>query len=158
MGGLFAAYGVLGQIIQRGRDGKGSVVRTGLFENCLLLVAQYMIQFDIEGTESLSMPERIFSWPVYDIFQTRDGRQIFLGAVTETQWTALCRVLGLENLLSGPRLQTRPTRSRRGTGPCPSLQRLSQAATMPIFWRPAKLRVCCVPPSPDRPRCMMTPT
>ncbi|WP_374298380.1 CaiB/BaiF CoA transferase family protein [Paracoccus sp. (in: a-proteobacteria)] len=108
MGGLFAAYGVLGQIIARGRDGKGSVVRSGLFENCLLLVAQHMVQFDIEGTESPPMPERIFSWPVYDIFQTRDGRQIFLGAVTETQWTALCRVLGLEALLSDPRLQTRP--------------------------------------------------
>lgn len=108
MGGLFAAYGVLGQIIARGRDGKGSVVRSGLFENCLLLVAQHMVQFDIEGTESPPMPERIFSWPVYDIFQTRDGRQIFLGAVTETQWTVLCRVLGLEVLLSDPRLQTRP--------------------------------------------------
>ncbi|MFC3167745.1 CaiB/BaiF CoA transferase family protein [Paracoccus fontiphilus] len=108
MGGLFAAYGVLGQIIARGRDGKGSVVRSGLFENCLLLVAQHMVQFDIEGTESPPMPERIFSWPVYDIFQTRDGRQIFLGAVTETQWTGLCRVLGLGALLSDPRLQTRP--------------------------------------------------
>lgn len=108
MGGLFAAYGVLGQIIARGRDGHGSVVRSGLFENCLLLVAQHMVQFDIEGTESPPMPERVFSWPVYDIFQTRDGRQIFLGAVTETQWAALCRVLGLEALLSDPRLQTRP--------------------------------------------------
>ena len=108
MGGLFAAYGVLGQIIARGRDGQGSTVRAGLFENCLLLVAQHMVQFDIEGTESPPMPERIFSWPVYDIFQTHDSRQIFLGAVTETQWTALCRVLGLEALLSDPRLQTRP--------------------------------------------------
>lgn len=108
MGGLFAAYGVLAQIIAREQDGKGSIVRAGLFENCLLLVAQHMVQFDIEGTESPPMPERIFSWPVYDIFQTRDGRQIFLGAVTETQWTALCRVLGLEALLSDPRLQTRP--------------------------------------------------
>lgn len=108
MGGLFAAYGVLGQIIARGRDGQGSIVRSGLFENCLLLVAQHMVQFDIEGTESPPMPERVFSWPVYDIFQTRDGRQIFLGAVTDTQWRGLCTVLGLSDLLSDPRLQTRP--------------------------------------------------
>lgn len=108
MGGLFAAYGVLGQIIARNRDGQGSIVRSGLFENCLLLVAQHMVQFDIEGTESPPMPERLFSWPVYDIFQTRDGRQIFLGAVTDTQWKGLCGVLGLTDLLSDPRLQTRP--------------------------------------------------
>lgn len=108
MGGLFCAFGVLGQLIGRQQTGDGAVVRAGLFENCLLLVAQHMVQFDIEGTESPPMPERVFSWPVYDIFQTIEGRQIFVGAVTGTQWTALCDVLGLEQLLSDPRLQTRP--------------------------------------------------
>ncbi|TRW95364.1 CoA transferase [Paracoccus sp. M683] len=108
MGGLFAAFGVLGEVIGRQKTGEGAVVRAGLFENCLLLVAQHMVQFDIEGTESPPMPERVFSWPVYDIFQTAGGRQVFVGAVTETQWTALCGVLALDDLLADPRLQTRP--------------------------------------------------
>ena len=108
MGGLFGAFGVLGALLQRGQDGKGHAVRVGLFENCLLLVAQHMVQFDIEGRESPPMPEREFSWPVYDIFETADGRQIFIGAVTEGQWTTLCGILGLDALKSDPRLQTRP--------------------------------------------------
>ena len=108
MGGLFCAFGVLGQLLERRQTGEGAVVRAGLFENCLLLVAQHMVQFDIEGTESPPLPERVFSWPVYDIFETVERRQIFVGAVTETQWTALCTVLGLEKLLADPRLQTRP--------------------------------------------------
>ncbi|HPE59738.1 MAG TPA: CoA transferase [Thiolinea sp.] len=108
MGGLFCAYGVLGELLLREKTGRGATVRTGLFENCLLLIAQHMVQFDIEGTESPPMPERSFSWPVYDIFETRGGRQVFLGAVTETQWRALCGVLGLEHLLQDARLQNRP--------------------------------------------------
>ncbi|MBK0326150.1 CoA transferase [Rhodobacteraceae bacterium F11138] len=108
MGGLFAAYGVLAALIQRGTTNKGATVRSGLFENCLLLVAQHMVQFDIEGTESPPMPERVFSWPVYDLFPTSDGRQIFVGAATDGQWDKLCKGLGLNHLLDDPRLQSRP--------------------------------------------------
>ncbi|MFW8596465.1 CaiB/BaiF CoA transferase family protein [Cribrihabitans neustonicus] len=108
MGGLFGAFSVLAALLQRQVDGKGHAIRVGLFENCLLLVAQHMAQFDIEGTEAPPMPEREFSWPVYDIFRTGDGQQIFLGAVTEGQWAKLCEVLGLEELKADPRLQNRP--------------------------------------------------
>ncbi|TMV11637.1 CaiB/BaiF CoA transferase family protein [Arenibacterium halophilum] len=107
MGGLFGAFAVLAALVQRGKDGKGHALRTGLFENCLFLVSQHMVQFDIEGREAPPMPEREFSWPVYDIFETSEDRQIFIGAVTEGQWVTLCNILGLTQLLEDPRLQTR---------------------------------------------------
>ncbi len=107
MGGLFGALSVLGALIQRDKDGQGHQIRIGLFENCLLLVAQHMVQFDIEGTEAPPMPEREFSWPVYDIFLTKDNRQIFVGAVTEGQWVKLCQILDLKEFLDDPGLQTR---------------------------------------------------
>lgn len=107
MGGLFGAFAVLAALLERGKDGKGHVLRTGLFENCLLLVAQHMVQFDIEGREAPPMPEREFSWPVYDIFETSEGRQIFVGAVTEGQWETLCNLLDLGKLRNDPRLQSR---------------------------------------------------
>jgi crotonobetainyl-CoA:carnitine CoA-transferase CaiB-like acyl-CoA transferase len=105
MGGLFGAFAVLGALLARKETGDGVAVRVGLFENCLLLVAQHMVQFDIEGREAPPMPEREFSWPVYDIFETEGGRQMFVGAVTEGQWGTLCRILGLTELLADPRLQ-----------------------------------------------------
>ena len=107
MGGLFGAFAVLAALVQRGKDGMGHALRTGLFENCLFLVSQHMVQFDIEGREAPPMPEREFSWPVYDIFETSEDRQIFIGAVTEGQWVTLCNILGLTQLLEDPRLQTR---------------------------------------------------
>ncbi|WP_189681822.1 CaiB/BaiF CoA transferase family protein [Seohaeicola zhoushanensis] len=107
MGGLFGAFAVLAALLERGRDGKGHALRTGLFENCLFLVAQHMVQFDIEGREAPPMPEREFSWPVYDIFETGDARQVFIGAVTEGQWVTLCTLLHLDVLKADPQLQNR---------------------------------------------------
>jgi len=107
MAGLFGAFAVLGALLQRQTDGTGQAIRVGLFENCLLLVAQHMVQFDIEGREAPPMPEREFSWAVYDIFDTSDNRQIFIGAVTESQWRKLCDILGLDALKEDPRLQQR---------------------------------------------------
>lgn len=107
MGGLFSAFAVLAALLERKETGAGRSVRAGLFENCLLLVSQHMVQFDIEGREAPPMPEREFSWPVYDIFETADGRQIFVGAVTGGQWEVLCRAVGLEHLLDDPGLQTK---------------------------------------------------
>ncbi len=107
MGGLFGAFAVLAALLERRETGVGRNIRVGLFENCLLLVAQHMVQFELEGKCPPPMPERDFSWPVYDIFDTADGRQIFVGAVTEGQWAALCKLLGLTALLADPRLQKR---------------------------------------------------
>lgn len=106
-GGLFGAFTVVAALLQRSEDGKGHAIRVGLFENCLLLVAQHMVQFEIEGREAPPMPEREFSWPVYDIFSTRDHRQIFIGAVSEGQWDILCGILELDALAADPRLQNR---------------------------------------------------
>ena len=107
MGGLFGALAILGALLEKQQSGQGRALRIGLFENCLMLVMQHMVQFDLDGHEPSPMPEREFSWPVYDTFSTRDEHQIFIGAVTEGHWKNLCINLGLERLLSDPRLQTK---------------------------------------------------
>jgi crotonobetainyl-CoA:carnitine CoA-transferase CaiB-like acyl-CoA transferase len=107
MGGLFGALSVVAALRERDQTGVGRTVRIGLFENCLLLVAQHMVQFELEGVNPPPMPERTFSWPVYDIFKTADDQQVFVSAVTEGQWATLCDVLGLADLKADPRLQTR---------------------------------------------------
>ncbi|MCY3674976.1 MAG: CoA transferase [Paracoccaceae bacterium] len=107
MGGLFGAYSAVAALREREQTGEGRNIRIGLFENSLLLVAQHMVQFEMLGEEPEPMPNRAFSWPVYDIFQTADGREIFVGAVTDGQWEVLCRILNKDDLLNDERLQTR---------------------------------------------------
>ena len=107
MGGLFGAYAVIGALREREQTGLGRHLRVGLFENSLLLVAQHMVQFGLLGVEPDPMPNRAFSWPVYDIFTTSDNKHMFVAAVSETQWQTLCTALGLTDLLADPNLQTR---------------------------------------------------
>lgn len=106
-GGLFGAFSVTAALMERQETQTGRDIRVGLFESGLLLAAQHMVQFELEGTNPPPMPERDFSWPVYDIFTTADERQIFVGAVTEGQWATLCNYLELFDLLADTRLQTR---------------------------------------------------
>ncbi|MBT3700594.1 MAG: CoA transferase [Alphaproteobacteria bacterium] len=108
MGGLSGAMVVIAALLERKQTGKGHIIRVGLFENCLMMVAQHMVQYELEGVNPPPMPERTFSWPVYDIFMTADAKQIFVGAVTESQWTTLCTLLELNEFLADENLQTRP--------------------------------------------------
>ena len=110
MAGLVGATSAMAALRERETTETGRDIRVGLFENSLLLVAQHMVQFALTGREPAPMPEREFTWPVYDIFGTGDGRKLFIGAVTSGHWRSLCTLLGLGRLLEDPRLADRMDR------------------------------------------------
>ena len=103
MGGMFAAYGILAAIIERGRTGRGQYIQSALFENNVFLVGQHMLQYAITGLAAAPMPERISAWAVYDVFTVKDGEQIFLAAVSDAQWATFCDALGFADLKVDPR-------------------------------------------------------
>ncbi|MDE2334614.1 MAG: CoA transferase [Rhodospirillales bacterium] len=103
MGGMFGAIGILAAIEERHRTGRGRHIQSGLFENNVLLVAQHMAQYAITGQEAPPMTDRRPAWPIYDIFETRDGR-LFVGVVTDTQWSIFCEAFGLPDLATDPTL------------------------------------------------------
>src|SRR5882757_5074122 len=50
MGGMFGAISILAALYQkRGGRGDGADIRIGLFENCLFLVAQHMVEYEMTG-------------------------------------------------------------------------------------------------------------
>ncbi len=105
MGGMFGVIGILAALLEKRHTGKGKEIRIGLFENCLFMVAQHMVQFDLTGVPSVPMPDRIHAWPIYDIFKTRDGEQIFIAVVTDGHWNAFCQTYDLPEFLADSRLQ-----------------------------------------------------
>ena len=110
MGGMFGAIGVLAALAQRGRTGRGQAVQSALFENNVLLVAQHMMQFAVTGQPAAPMPSRISAWAVYDVFDVKDGEQIFLAAVSDTQWALMCDEFGFTDLKQDPRLASNNAR------------------------------------------------
>src|SRR5947208_13923891 len=110
MGGMFGAISILAALYQRRAGSNGTDIRIGLFENCLFLVAQHMVEYEMTGNKPRSMPEREHAWPIYDIFETADGERIFIGVVTEGHWQSFCREFGLTEFLDGPPLATTTAR------------------------------------------------
>jgi crotonobetainyl-CoA:carnitine CoA-transferase CaiB-like acyl-CoA transferase len=106
MGGMFGAIGIMAALIERGITGKGQEVQAALFENNIFLVGQHMLQYAITGEAAAPMPERISAWALYDVFTVKDGEQIFLAAVSDTQWKVFCKAMGYDDLLARPELET----------------------------------------------------
>ena len=106
MGGLFGAIAILGALVQRGITGQGMEVCSALFENNVFLVGQHMLQYAITGRHPAPMPARDNPWAVYDVFTVKDGEQIFLAAVSDSQWATFCDVLDLADLKADPKLAT----------------------------------------------------
>ncbi|XIA67664.1 CoA transferase [Bradyrhizobium sp. TZ2] len=76
-----------------------------MFENCLFLVAQHMVEYEMTGRKPRSMPEREHAWPIYDIFDTAGGDRIFIGVVTEGHWWSFCKEFGLQEFADDPSLR-----------------------------------------------------
>jgi crotonobetainyl-CoA:carnitine CoA-transferase CaiB-like acyl-CoA transferase len=64
-----------------------------------------MLQHAVTGQPPAPMPARISAWALYDVFTVADQGQIFLAAVSDTQWAALCAEFGWPELATDPRLQ-----------------------------------------------------
>lgn len=110
MGGLSAAIAILAVHAERQRTGRGRHVQAALFETVALLMSQHMAQTAITGTAPPPMSTRTPAWPVYDVFETSDGGQIFVGVVTDTAWPAFCDAFGLDALKADPSLATKQQR------------------------------------------------
>ncbi len=110
MGGMFAAIGVLAALLERRSTGKGKLVRAALFENTAFLVAQHMAQQAVTGVPTQPMPTRVAAWAVYDVVKTKDGDQLFVAVVSDTQWRLFCEAVGWSELLADPALKTNPQR------------------------------------------------
>lgn len=104
MGGMFGVIGILAALEERRRTGRGQLVRSALFENVAYLMGQHMAQQAVTRKPVQPMSVRVSAWAVYDIFDTRDGSQVFIGVVSDGQWRAFCEAFGLADLAADPAL------------------------------------------------------
>jgi crotonobetainyl-CoA:carnitine CoA-transferase CaiB-like acyl-CoA transferase len=111
MGGMFGAIAILAALRERDRTGKGQYVQSGLFENAAWLVSTHMMQHAVSGKAPEPMSAGRRAWGVYDVFDTADGRRLFVGVVTERQWELFTTALG-EPALLDPAYATNNDRSR----------------------------------------------
>ncbi len=109
MGGMFGAIGVLAALTERDHSthgtGRGRLIESALFENNILLVAQHMLQFAVTGKAANPMPNRISPWAIYEVFDVKNGGQIFIAVVSDTQWEIFCKAFGYDDFAADERLK-----------------------------------------------------
>jgi crotonobetainyl-CoA:carnitine CoA-transferase CaiB-like acyl-CoA transferase len=106
-----AAYGViavLAALHQRAATGRGQKITAGLYETTVFWVGQWLAQYAATGEPSVPMPEirqgTRMGWGVYDLFDTADGEQIFIGVTSNAHWERFCAEFGLDGLAADERL------------------------------------------------------
>lgn len=106
MGGLFGAFGILAALRERERTGRGCEVRSALFETAVFLMGQHLVQSALQGAPVQPMSVRTSAWSVYDVFQTADDQQIFLGITSDAHWHRFCEAFDRANLAGDATLAT----------------------------------------------------
>ena len=97
-GGMFGAVGVLAALHQRHATGQGQNVVASLYESTVFLVGQHMAQFAVTGKPAAPMPVRVSAWAIYQVFETGDNQQVFVGVVSDKQWKDFCAAFDLHEL------------------------------------------------------------
>ena len=107
--GIYAAYGVLGALVQRGRTGEGTLVEVSMLEAMTHFAVEPFAAYFALGTvpRSADRPRLAQAY----ILRTADGRLIVLHLSSlEKFWTGLVAALGDPQLASDPRFHTRQAR------------------------------------------------
>jgi crotonobetainyl-CoA:carnitine CoA-transferase CaiB-like acyl-CoA transferase len=112
-GGMFGVIAILAALEQRRRTGRGQHVQSALFETTGFLVGQHMAQHAVTQKPLQPMSVRTSAWAVYDIFDTADGQQLFVGVVSDTQWKLFCEAFALTEFAADRGLDTNTARVAR---------------------------------------------
>jgi crotonobetainyl-CoA:carnitine CoA-transferase CaiB-like acyl-CoA transferase len=113
----YGVVGVLAALYQRQITGVGEHVRSGLFETTTFWMNQHFARVQLAGDKPKpratgdSGMGQAMGWGVYQLFATRDERQVFIAVTTNRHWTRLCEILELQDLSADPTLNTNAKRS-----------------------------------------------
>ncbi len=99
-GGMHGAIGVLAALVARSQTGRGQFVDISMMDGSLALMAQSFSNFFANGR----LPKRGETpldgvIPNYNVYETRDGKIITIGAIEPWFFANLCRALGREDFI-----------------------------------------------------------
>lgn len=99
-GGMSAAIGILAALMARERTGRGQFVDVSMTDAVVELTALQIIPYLAEGI----VPKRgetmlTGQWPWYNVYETKDGKYISIGAIEPWFYANLCQLLGREDFI-----------------------------------------------------------
>jgi len=102
-GATLGAYAVALGLYQREKTGKGQYVYGSLLNSTMAMQSGEFISYD--GKPEETRMDYVGVDATYRMYRTRDG-WIFLACKDDSSWSALCTVVGREDLVNDPRFST----------------------------------------------------
>jgi crotonobetainyl-CoA:carnitine CoA-transferase CaiB-like acyl-CoA transferase len=104
LAGLHAAFALLCALDHRDRTGQGQLVEVAMIEAALNASAEQVVEFDAHGRLLQRQGNRGPTAAPQNVYGCRDGGWVALAVADESQWRALCRVLGDPDWSTSPEL------------------------------------------------------
>ena len=100
-GALFAAIGILSALVARSRSGTGMYIDASIFHGVISLIT-FSAATHISGKVRAEREQQYLTGclPCYNVYRTKDGRYMALGALEPVFWADFCRAIGREDLIS----------------------------------------------------------
>ncbi len=122
LGASFGVAASLAALRERERTGAGQRIGSALFESAAFLMLSHMAGAVATGRAPPPMPAREGAWAIYDVFETADGGQLFIGVTSDQQWLRFAQAFALTTLAADPRLATNPMRANERAWLIPALR------------------------------------
>ncbi|MES2563451.1 MAG: CaiB/BaiF CoA-transferase family protein [Pseudomonadota bacterium] len=115
-----ATYGVMGilaALYRREQTGEGDAIEAGLYETIVFWISQYLTTAQMTGNNPQPRGMRnsgmgkAMGWGVYQLFATRDDKQVFIAVTGNRHWAGLCDALGFDDWKAAPEFNNNRKRS-----------------------------------------------
>jgi len=109
VGGLNAAFAIMGALYHRERTGEGQFIDVAMLDSIMPLMGWVAANLLIGGVPPVPMGNDNFTAAPSGVFITQDGH-INIAANQQEQWESVCDVLGVPELKTDPRFEKRDVR------------------------------------------------
>ncbi|GAA2592452.1 CoA transferase [Winogradskya consettensis] len=110
--GLYAVIGVLAALQARHQSGRGRIIDVSMLRGQLAMLSYQALYTSLNGVAPEPQGAGHDSIATYRSFRAGDGRELVVTANTPRMWEGLCRVLGVEELITDPRFVDAASRLR----------------------------------------------
>lgn len=94
-GGLYSVVGILTALLARQTTGRGQFIDVSMFDGIVSLIPDAAAMYFAEGVPPKAGERRLLGGlPQYQVYRTKDGKYLALGALEEKFWAALCQAIG----------------------------------------------------------------
>lgn len=101
--GLYAVIGILAALEARHETGRGRIIDVSMLHGQLAMLSYQALYTNLNGVAPGPQGAGHDSIATYRSFRGGDGRELVVTANTPRMWQGLCRVLGVEELISDER-------------------------------------------------------